>query len=66
MRDSFLTYFLIAVIAFFVFGLGFTAGKHTTRQEYLDTCIEKYSDMPANKVKQHCKQLLEFKNESKN
>ena len=37
------------------------AGKASQSIAYINQCVEKYGDMPANKVKQHCQEILEFK-----
>lgn len=56
-------YALIAILVFSLifFACGMMAGRSYQAITYLNQCVEKYGDMPANKVKQHCQEILEFK-----
>ena len=48
---------VIGIVAIF---LGATIGGKNARDHIQAKCVVKYSDMPANKVDQFCKDLLEF------
>lgn len=52
--------FVIAIVAM-VAGGSYNMGIDNTNRHFQQKCVAKYSDMPHNKVQQHCKEILEFK-----
>lgn len=51
---------IVAIVMAF---LGFIVGYIEVKSDYQENCINKYSDMPHNKVEDYCKNLLKFKKE---
>ena len=51
-------FFFTLAVGFFFGGM---LGVNLEKDAALNRCEMKYGDMPANKVQQHCKELLEFK-----
>ena len=61
MRDTLYITVAILIIIVPVFMIGLNVGSYNTKGRYMDHCIAKYGDMPANKVEQHCREIMEFK-----
>lgn len=51
---------LVSLVIVAIFIGGMMAGKADARLQYLNRCIEKNGDMPANKVKAYCKEQLDL------
>lgn len=48
-----------------VFALGILLGASDNQKTQLRKCVEYYSDMPHNKVSDHCETLLKFEKPTK-
>jgi hypothetical protein len=46
--------------------IGFSYGYADSRSDIQEKCVNYYSDMPHNKVEDHCKNLLKFKKDVPN
>ena len=55
--NEFIWIMMVIAVAVGCHSAGVFDGKNVIHQK----CVAKYSDMPHNKVKSHCKELLEFK-----
>lgn len=53
------------IIGIMLFGFGVVVGIHEERNEKKRNCISYYSDMPHNKVIDHCQKILKFEKETK-